>query len=243
MVVATGGPVHALAREAPGMIAAADAATPFTLARDAFELYRGGSLARRALVTGRPLICPFDRLLPLVPAGASVLDVGCGDGLFLALLAASGRLGRGVGVDYNHAAIANAHFATANLPDAALSFVALSLDARRPGAAWPSDRYDVVSLIDVLHHVPPPARRTLVQQALSRVRSGGMLLYKDIALEPAWRRYCNSAHDWLLTRERVSYTPFDSVCEWVREGGGRPGAHERIDRLWYGHELACFTAQ
>jgi 2-polyprenyl-3-methyl-5-hydroxy-6-metoxy-1,4-benzoquinol methylase len=215
----------------------ASAATPFSLSRDAFELYRGGPLLRRALVTGRPLICPFDRLLTLVPVGASVLDVGCGDGLFLALLASSGRLGAGAGVDYNTAAIANARYATANLPAGALSF-----EARSPEAPWPPERYDVVSLIDVLHHVPTPARQALVHQALSHVRPGGMLLYKDIALRPAWRRHCNTAHDWLLTRELVNYTPFDSVRQWVHERGGTLDVHEHINRLWYGHELACFTS-
>jgi hypothetical protein len=47
----------------------------------------------------RPLICPFDELLDLVPIGARMLDAGCGAGLFLGLLADAGRLGEGYGFD------------------------------------------------------------------------------------------------------------------------------------------------
>src|SRR5207245_1551598 len=39
----------------------------------------------------RPYICPLHALIEYIPSNANVLDVGCGAGLFIALL---GRLGR-----------------------------------------------------------------------------------------------------------------------------------------------------
>jgi ribosomal protein L11 methylase PrmA len=61
----------------------------------------------------RPYIFPFHLSLYHIPHGASVLDVGCGPGLFLLLLAKLGRIQSGVGFDIDHAAIQAAEEAAA----------------------------------------------------------------------------------------------------------------------------------
>ncbi len=68
--------------------------TPGEFSRIARELFCNAPLPMRLLQRYRPCICPFESLVPDIQEGSSVLDVGCGCGLFLGLLAALGRRGK-----------------------------------------------------------------------------------------------------------------------------------------------------
>jgi len=187
----------------------------------------------------RPYICPFDRLLELVPDGASVLDVGCGCGLFLGLLAATGKQPRGFGVDVSAEAIPTARIMADRLREtqvpADLTFHRIGPDDPRPDGS-----YDVVSLIDVIHHVPRARQRALFASAASTVRPGGLLLFKDIGPKPFWRASMNRLHDLLVAREWIHLVSADLVANWGREEGLTLVRRERINRLWYGHDLLLF---
>src|SRR5207237_246924 len=65
--------------------------TARALSQMASELYPSGPPLFRALQVYRPYICPFEALISEVPKDATVLDIGCGGGLFLGLLDAAGR--------------------------------------------------------------------------------------------------------------------------------------------------------
>src|SRR5207248_9108150 len=56
-----------------------------------------------------------------------------------------------------------------------------------PDDPWPDGEFDLVSIIDVMHHVPIAARPSFMRKAASRVRPGGTLLYKDMCDSPRWR--------------------------------------------------------
>ncbi|MBX9737461.1 MAG: hypothetical protein K2X32_11100, partial [Phycisphaerales bacterium] len=60
------------------------------LSQVAASIFTTGPFLFRQLQRFRPYICPFEELIRHVPAGASVLDVGCGGGLWLHLLSATG---------------------------------------------------------------------------------------------------------------------------------------------------------
>src|SRR5687767_1446958 len=115
--------------------------TAGSLSGMARSLYVGGPVLMRKLQHWRPYICPFERLVEHVPVGASVLDVGCGCGLFLGLLAASGRKPRGVGFDVSGGAI---DVAQAMAERAKAHGADLRFERRDATAAWPAGRFDVV---------------------------------------------------------------------------------------------------
>jgi 2-polyprenyl-6-hydroxyphenyl methylase/3-demethylubiquinone-9 3-methyltransferase len=50
------------------------------------------------------------------------------------------------------------------------------------------DTFDMVLLVDVLHHVPPAERTKLLALTAARLRPGGLLVVKD------WERGLNPAH-------------------------------------------------
>jgi 2-polyprenyl-3-methyl-5-hydroxy-6-metoxy-1,4-benzoquinol methylase len=212
---------------------------PRELASLAASIYRDSPPFRKLLMTLRPYICPFERLIQCVPEGAAVLDVGCGAGLFLGLLAATGHRFRGVGFDASGSAIREATAMAAQLKaqggPGELRFE--HIDVR---AAWPEGTFDVVSIIDVMHHVPLDHRQALLEQAQTALVPGGLLIFKDIGIRPRWRATANRFHDLVLAREWVQYTPLRDVEAWCCSRGLQPLTSETMNRLWYGHELVLF---
>jgi len=216
---------------------------PASLSEMARQLYADASLSIRWMQTYRPYICPFEELMPHVPHGSVVLDVGCGAGLFLGLLQACHLISGGFGLDRSAPAIGAAEAMSARLQSRS-SGPALCFEQRdifdSQGAWRDSTTYDVVCLIDVLHHVPVKQRGDLLAFIASRVKPGGRLIYKDMCRRPRWRAAANSLHDLVLARQWIKYAPVDWVEETVVGLGFRCIFAGTADRLWYGHESRIF---
>jgi uncharacterized protein (DUF2062 family) len=117
-----------------------------------------------------------------LPSGGLLLDVGCGQGLMLALLAEAQRVDghrfeRLVGVELRR------H--RARLARAALGSDAdiLEMDARTlsPGTCR------VVLLFDVLHMMPRPDQEALVASAVSALEPGGLIVVREADASAGWR--------------------------------------------------------
>ena len=55
------------------------------------------------------------------------------------------------------------------------------------GAYWPDGAFDAVFLFDALHHIPLNLQHDFFDQAISKVKYGGVLVYKDMCSHPWWR--------------------------------------------------------
>jgi 2-polyprenyl-3-methyl-5-hydroxy-6-metoxy-1,4-benzoquinol methylase len=214
-------------------------ATPAELSATARRAYARAPLLLRLLQRYRPFICPFEHLLALVPPNSRLLDVGCGGGLLLTLLAASGRVESAVGFDSSAPAISTARAAAEALGPAGNRLTFHHHDARAP---WPADPplFDAVTIIDVMHHVPPHAHAGLISTAAARLKNGGRLIYKDMARRPLWRALANRAHDLLMARQWINYAPIEHVEAWARDAGLTCSHRATHNRFWYGHELRVF---
>ena len=202
----------------------------------AARVYADAPGLQRFLATYRPFICPFEWLLRAVPKDARVLDVGCGIGLLGALLVETGVTRRVTGFDSFAPAIRVAHAAAKGLVDrhagAEIDFQHLGVEA-----PWPSGPFDAVCVVDVMHHVPGAARRSIIDLAMERLAPGGVLIYKDMVRRPIWRATANRLHDLLLARQWIRYEPVENVEAWAVARGGEIVRRERGSRWWYGHEL------
>jgi 2-polyprenyl-3-methyl-5-hydroxy-6-metoxy-1,4-benzoquinol methylase len=199
-------------------------------------LYADAGPLVRALSWGRPYICPFGPLLPWVPHGATVFDIGCGTGLWLLTLAVTGRITGGVGCDLNNAAIAVACLAAKRLP-AGSPPSGLAFRATASAEDWPQEAFDVVSLIDVLHHIPRAAQPSFLRSAWFKVRPGGHLIYKDMADRPWLFAAANALHDLVLARQVIRYLPIEEAEAVLRAEGARVLQRSAWRRAYYAHEL------
>jgi len=194
----------------------------------------------RTLQKWRPYICPFEDIIPLVPENSSVLDIGCGSGLLLGLLASSGRLGQGVGVDVSPAALAAA---TRMAESTGLEQSRADLRFVRAGGPeeWPTAPFDCVTMIDVAHHIAPKDQERCIREACRRLRPGGRFIYKDMARRPVWRATANRLHDLVLARQWIQYLPIETVERVAAEEGMILEVRSDTSRLWYAHELRMFA--
>ncbi len=209
------------------------------LAQVARDLYTSGPWLMRKLMHYRIYICPFEFLTPHVPDGSRVLDVGCGAGLFLAYLVHDAHQIDALGFDASAPAIAAAQemarLVNARENGTSLRFLKLDVDA-----PWPDGQFDVVSVVDVLHHVPPAHQQRFIEQAIHSVAPGGLLLFKDLADRPLLHATLNRLHDLLLARQWIHYVPIRTVERWASQAGMLMHYTEDLARLWYRHELRIF---
>ena len=97
-----------------------------------------------------------------------------------------------------------------------------------------------VCLVDVMHHVPPSAWKSVLRLAFEKIQPGGVLVYKDMCRAPAWRAWANRAHDLLLARQWIRYVPVAQVEVWCKELGLLLEHRADTARWCYGHELRVF---
>lgn len=119
----------------------------------------------------------YRALCARVPAGAEVVDLGCGLGMLAVALAELGGGRRTLGVDWDEAKVAAGQQAAADLPA-----VMLQRGDLRELCLAPCD---VITLIDVLHYYQPAVQSQVLRRAAAALRPGGQLLIRET--DPARR--------------------------------------------------------
>ena len=108
-------------------------------------------------------------------------------------------------------------------------------------AGLPESEFDVVSMIDVVHHIAPRHQEQAIAEAWRRVRPGGLFLNKDMASKPWYCGFMNRVHDLVIAREWIHYYPISKVESIPRRAGGSI-EHAGTARMWgwYQHEWRTF---
>lgn len=180
----------------------------------------------------RPRICPFEDLLPLIPEGQRILDVGCGNGTFLLLLARYRSPSHLMGVDIDPRAVARAEGLLARCPFARSYRVEVFDGQRLPPAVGMAD--DVL-LVDVLHHVHPRSQKRFLGMLFHAMQPGATLVLKDIDASRRLLATCNLLHDLILARQKVHAVAAGVAEQWLRDTGFTVVPARRQRRLCYPH--------
>jgi SAM-dependent methyltransferase len=170
---------------------------------------RGAYYFARGKLGGDPVFAAILRQ-GLIPDRARVIDLGCGQGVLLALLAAardqrqSADWPRGLpplprdiiarGVDLRADAVLAARIALGNGAEVAVGDVR---DAKLTEC-------DVVTILDVLHYIDYDAQVRLLERVFAALAPGGRLLLRAGDASQGWRFRFTLACDWLITLFRGS---------------------------------------
>ncbi|OOG81001.1 hypothetical protein B0E41_19080 [Hydrogenophaga sp. A37] len=207
---------------------------PAFIKRMATILYADvGSAKTRLMQQYRSYICPLHEVIQAIPPQSSVLDVGCGHGLLLNLLAHLGRIRQGHGFDMARPAVAIASRVASNHSFSST----VAFEARSVEQGIPHLGYEVVTVIDVLHHVPDRHKESFVRDLCNALPEGGRLIIKDMVVKPRWRAAANLLHDLVMARQWVEQIGPERVEAWVTQQDLSVVRRAGFNTLWYGHWL------
>lgn len=148
-----------------------------------------------------------------------VLDLGCGIGLLLHCLRASGRQLPYIGVDTDRAKIEAARIACQRGGHHNAQFQVCDLSVQFP------EHRGSVALLDVLQYLPPPAQETLLAQAAQCVTEDGCLVIRTGLADGSWRAAMTRATDrfghgigWMKTSFKAQPSAHELTAALAKHG-------------------------
>ncbi|CAN5435323.1 hypothetical protein BH09PLA1_BH09PLA1_03620 [soil metagenome] len=146
----------------------------------------------RWFIRGRSWLCPMTVVAREVPVSGRILDIGCGHGLFPALLASGSSQRSIVGVDPSEGKIAVARGTTKTLPT--ISYIQGSVLDLNDGP------YDAITILDVLYLLPDELKRRILAHARTLIKDDGVFLLKTNDTHPRWKFGVVRLEEWLMVK-------------------------------------------
>ncbi len=150
-------------------------------------------------------------------AGKQVLDVGCGGGILAESMAVGGAQVTGIDLAHKSLQVARLHGLESGVKVDYQAISAEDMAAQHPG------RYDVVTCMEMLEHVPNPA--SIVQACATLVKPGGWVFFSTLNRNPKSYLFAIIGAEYvlrLLPRGTHSYESFikpSELAQAVRQAG------------------------
>lgn len=197
---------------------------------DPKELNKFGELAHRwwdPKSEFRPLheINPLrlDWIESQVPlASKTVIDVGCGGGLLSEGMAARGAKVTGIDLSEKPLGVARLHLLESGLEVDYRQISAEAMAAEHPG------RFDLVTCLEMLEHVPDPI--STIRACCQLVKPGGKVFFSTINRNPKAYLFAVIGAEYLLqllpkgTHDYARFIKPSELCRWSRSVGLAPEA-------------------
>jgi len=196
---------------------------------DPAELAKFGALAHRwwdpqgefrPLHELNPLrLAWIDGLAPL--AGRRVLDVGCGGGILSEAMARRGADVTGIDLSEKPLKVAQLHLLESGLS------VRYELTSAEELQKTSADSYDVVTCMELLEHVPDPARTVAACAGLAKP-GGGRVFFSTINRNPKAYLFAVIGAEYLLkllprgTHDYARFIKPSELSRWCRDAGLEP---------------------
>ena len=149
--------------------------------------------------------------------GAAVLDVGCGGGILAEAMARRGAKVTGIDLSEKALKVAQLH-----LLESKLEVQYESISVEDYGAAH-AGKFDVVTCMELLEHVPEPA--AMVAACARLVRPGGPVFFSTINRNPKSYLFAVVGAEYLLkllpkgTHDYLRFIKPSELSRWSREAG------------------------
>lgn len=177
-------------------------------------LHSQASFPDRIKIKYRPWICPFDRLITFAEDKKSVFDIGCGSGQFCALIREFTNVEKIKGIEISSRLIENARELNNHHPDRTMIFEVFD------GKSLPEDirDYQLIYMIDVLHHIPLKDHKVFFLELYSKMASGSEFVLKDIDGAHPFVVF-NKLHDLIFSGEIGHELSCGRTMQLLRECG------------------------
>ena len=175
----------------------------------------------------------LDEIGQYLPASGKVLDIGCGFGLFSLYYARQYPQLDLSGLDLSPRRIAMAQAAADRLTVSNVRYA-----VRDAGDLKLDEQYQCIYLLDLIHHLPVPAVRPLLERLHAALAPGGRLLIKEVDTRPRYKMWFTWFLDQLMDRRAtVRYWPQSELAALLSEVGFENYRHALVDYLPYPHVL------
>ena len=145
----------------------------------------------------RSFILPIGDILKWIPINACILDLGCGKGI-LANYIKNFNTYLGVDLVVPLSDDAKIKFKKSNC----LNFINNDIS-----------KYNTFLIIDLLHHIPKKLQESFLINLTSKMKSGDILIIKDINPKNFFTKFCNAFHDLLISKQIIRYFNFSHFEE------------------------------
>ena len=179
----------------------------------------------------RPYICPMGWILSEIPKDARLYDIGCGSGVLLYLAKAVSQVNLAHGYDIDPGAVTTSQIFSYD--QNSFRVECLPVESTPPNLSG----YDVVTMIDVLHHIPSDQQRKFMQRVADNMAPGARLVFKDIDASEFAGSCMNQLHDLILARQWVHPLSRQESVRMLTEAGLSVLRHDTRWSLWYPHHL------
>lgn len=179
----------------------------------------------------RPIL--LDEIGQYLPMEGTVLDVGCGFGLFAFYFAAKAPGRKIVGFDLNAKRVDFARRAAECIGTHNVDFY-----VRDACAPLGNEEFDAVYMIDLLHHVPARAVPALLDAIAARLGKSGVLLIKEISARPRLKKWFTWVLDKAVDRRTpVNYWAISDLRSELERHSFSVRIHRMTDLLPFPHVL------
>jgi len=150
-------------------------------------------------------------------AGKNVLDVGCGGGILAESMAQRGAKVTGIDMGEAPLAVAQLHSLETGITVDYQRCTAEEMASQHAG------KYDVVTCLEMLEHVPDPS--SVINACTNLVKPGGHVYFSTINRNPKAYLFAVLGAEYLLrllpkgTHDYSKFIRPSELCNWVRDAG------------------------
>ena len=170
----------------------------------------------------RKIILPIELITKNIPINSNILDIGCG----------RNQIYKKINMDQMQSYTGL---------DLMIKDETISKKIKVFNSSWEKFleeivNYDVILIIDILHHIKKLDQKILIETTLKNMKNGSTLIYKDISNKNFFFSLMNRLHDLIYNFTIINYYDSDKIISYLRDESYRYNYFKKRI-FWYDHEF------